>query len=216
MMTMTSMLAVATLLANGPWEMEQATKPGVWLPAKVPGTVLQTLVENKIVPEPYWGLNNKYELGLIPDLRDNRDFYTVTYRTKVTIPADWKDRKVFMRPEGINYRGEIVLNGRIAAMTAGMFQRNVIDVTYLVKFGEPNDLVVRVRPLDVPGGPGHKPWGAPGEWRNGGDGLIGKNVTMLMSAGWDFTFNDGIRDRNTGIWRPIAFFTSGEVRLDHP
>ena len=215
---MTGMIGIlaATLIANGPWEMEQATAPGQWLPAKVPGTVLQTLVDNKIVPEPYWGLNNKYELGLIPDLRDNRDFYTVTYRTKVTIPDDWKDRKVFLRPEGINYRGEIVLNGRIAAVTAGMFQRNVIDVTYLVKFGEPNDLVVRVRPLDVPGGPGHKPWGAPGEWRNGGDGLIGKNVTMLMSAGWDFTFNDGIRDRNTGIWRPISFFTSGEVRLDHP
>ena len=101
--------AEGLLVANGPWEMEQATKPGVWLPARVPGTVLQTLVENKIVPEPYYGLNNKSELGLIPDLRDNRDFYTVTYRTKVAIPADWEGRKVFMRPEGINYRGEIRL-----------------------------------------------------------------------------------------------------------
>ena len=208
--------ADVTLVVNGPWEMEQATKPGVWLPAKVPGTVLQTLVENKIVPEPYYGLNNKYELGLIPDLRDDRDFYTVTYRTKVAIPADWKDRKVFMRPEGINYRGEIRLNGQIATVTAGMFQRTVVDVTRLVKFGEPNELVVRVSPLDVPGGPGHKPWGAPGEWRNGGDGLIGRNVTMLMTAGWDFMFNDGIRDRNTGIWKPIAFFPAGDVRLDHP
>ena len=67
------------LTADGPWEMAQATNPGVWMPVKVPGTVLQTPVENRIVPEPYCGLNNKYELGLIPDLRDNRDFYTVTY-----------------------------------------------------------------------------------------------------------------------------------------
>ena len=204
------------LTADGPWEMEQATAPGKWMPAIVPGTALQTLVRNGLVPEPYWGLNNKYDLKLIPDLRDNRDFYTVTYRTKVEIPAAWKGRKVFMRPEGINYRGEIRLNGQTAAMTAGMFQRNVIDVTYLVRPGLSNELVVKVAPLDISGGPGHKPWGAPGEVKNGGDGLIGKNVTMLMTAGWDFMFNDGIRDRNTGIWRPIAFFAADEVRLDHP
>ena len=204
------------LTADGPWEMEQATAPGKWMPAIVPGTALQTLVRNGLVPEPYEGLNNKCDLKLIPDLRDNRDFYTVTYRTKVEIPAAWKGRKVFMRPEGINYRGEIRLNGQTAAMTAGMFQRNVIDVTYLVRPGLSNELVVKVAPLDISGGPGHKPWGAPGEVKNGGDGLIGKNVTMLMTAGWDFMFNDGIRDRNTGIWRPITFFAADEVRLDHP
>lgn len=209
-------LAATAILANGPWEMEQASKPGVWLPAKVPGTALQTLVANKVVPEPYEGLNNKYKLGLIPDLRDDRDFYTVTYRTKVMIPAAWKGRKVFIRPEGINYRGEIRLNGKTVGMTAGMFQRNVFDVTYLVRVGAENELVVKVSPLDIPGGPSNKPWGAPGEWHNGGDGMIGKNVTMIMTTGWDFMFDDGIRDRNTGIWKPIAFFTSGDVRLDHP
>ena len=47
------------LQADGPWEMEQASNPGVWMPAKVPGTVLATLVENGIVPDPYQGLNNK-------------------------------------------------------------------------------------------------------------------------------------------------------------
>ena len=204
------------LQAAGPWEMEQASNPGVWMPAKVPGTVLATLVENGIVPEPYQGLNNKYDLKLIPDLRENRDFYTVTYRTKVAFPKEWDGRKIFVRPEGINYRSEIRLNGHTAGVTAGMFQRTVVDVTHLAKVGETNDLVVKVSPLDFPGGPGSKPWGAPGEWRNGGDGFIGKNVTMLMSAGWDFMFNDGIRDRNTGIWRPITFFSSGDVRLDHP
>lgn len=208
--------AAGILQAAGPWEMEQASNPGVWMPAKVPGTVLATLVENGMVPEPYQGLNNKYDLKFIPDLRDNRDFYTVTYRTKVAFPKEWDGRKIFIRPEGINYRSVICLNGQTAAVTAGMFQRTVVDVTHLAKAGDANELVVKVSPLDFPGGPGSKPWGAPGEWRNGGDGFIGKNVTMLMTAGWDFMFNDGIRDRNTGIWRPITFFSSGDVRLDHP
>jgi len=113
------------LVVKGPWEMEQATAPGKWMPAVVPGTVLNTLVRNGIVPDPYYGLNNKRELGLIPDVADaGRDFYTATFRCDVDLPADYAGKTVWMRPEGINYRSEIWLNGRLAAVTAGMFARN--------------------------------------------------------------------------------------------
>ena len=204
------------LVADSPWEMEQASAPGKWMPAVVPGTVLSTLVKNGVVPDPYYGLNNKIENGLIPDLKDDREFYTATYRTSFVVPAEWKGRRVWMRPEGINYRSEILVNGELASVTAGMFQRNAVDVTGLVRFGEPNSLVVKVRPVDFAGSPKQKKWGAGGEWKNGGDGEIGRNVTMLMTAGWDFMFPDGIRDRNTGIWRPVTFFVTGDVRLDFP
>jgi len=49
---------------------------------------------------------------------------------------------------------------------------------------------------------------AAGENQNGGDGEIGKNVTMLMSVSWDFTAPDDIRDRNTGIWRDVELYTT--------
>ena len=57
------------------------SKPGYqeksWLPAIVPGTVLNSLVYNKIYPEPYYGVNNKLEKGIIPDLaKAGREFYT--------------------------------------------------------------------------------------------------------------------------------------------
>ena len=204
------------LVADGPWEMATDSAPEKWMPAVVPGTVLSTLVKNGVVPDPYYGLNNKIENGLIPDLKDNREFYTTTYRTSFKVPSEWKGRRVWMRPEGINYRGEVFVNGRLAAVTTGMFQRNAVDVTGLVKFGEENSLVVKVRPVDFPGSPKQKKWGAAGEWSNGGDGEIGRNVTMLMTAGWDFMLPDGIRDRNTGIWRPVTFFATGDVRLDFP
>jgi mannosylglycoprotein endo-beta-mannosidase len=54
------------------------------------------------------------------------------------------------------------------------------------------------------------------EFQNGGNGEIGRNVTQLMTVGWDFTFLDGIRDRNTGIWRDISIYTTGHVTLRHP
>ena len=204
-------------VVKGPWEMAQATAPGKWMPAVVPGTVLNTLVKNGIVPDPYYGLNNKRELGLIPDVADaGRDFYTATFRCDVDLPADYAGKTVWMRPEGINYRSEIWLNGRLAAVTAGMFARNPVNVTKFVKPGARNHVEVKVFPVDHPGRPEQKKWGAKGEWHNGGDGEIGRNVTMLMSAGWDFTFSDGIRDRNTGIWRDLTFFPTGTIRLDAP
>ena len=203
--------------ADGAWEMEQATAPGKWMSAIVPGTVLRTLVANKVVPDPFWNVNNRWEDKTIPDLSDNRDFYTATFRTKVALPVNFTDKTIWMRPEGINYRSEIYLNGRLVASTHGMFARNAVDVTGIAKPGEGNDLLVKVWPVDHPGVPMPKHWGAAnGEWHNGGDGEIGRNVTMLMSAGWDFTFSDGVRDRNTGIWKDITFFATGDVRLDAP
>ena len=82
--------------------------------------------------------------------KDNREFYTATYRTSFVVPAEWKGRRVWMRPEGINYRSEILVNGELASVTAGMFQRNAVDVTGLVRFVEQNSLVVKVRPVDFP------------------------------------------------------------------
>jgi len=188
-----------------------------WLPAHVPGTVLDNMVRNGLLPDPYYGLNNRRKLKTIPDLNDvDPEYYTAWFRTTFDVPVDFKGRKVWLAPEGINYRGDIWINGQAVGKTAGMFRRHVFDVTALVKPGGCNVLAVKVSPVDIPGDPRPKTWGASGEWRNGGDGLIGKNVTMLMSVGWDFTFSDGIRDRNTGIWRPIKLFATGPTRLADP
>lgn len=40
-----------------------------WITAIVPGTVLNSLVYNKVYPEPYYGVNNKIESGKIPDIQ---------------------------------------------------------------------------------------------------------------------------------------------------
>ena len=90
-----------------------------------------------------------------------------------------------------------------------------MDVSEFLKPGV-NDLEVEVRPVDHPGRPFQKPWGAPGEWFNGGDGEIGRDVTILMGAGWDFMFSDGIRDRHAGIWKDIVFIATDKIRVDAP
>ena len=63
------------------------------MPAVVPGTVLNSLVYNKVYPEPYYGLNNKLTSNVIPDLSvAGRDFYTYWFRTDFVVPADYKGK----------------------------------------------------------------------------------------------------------------------------
>ena len=188
-----------------------------WMPAIVPGTVLNSLVYNQKYPEPYYGINNKIESKLIPDIsQTGRDFYTYWFRTDFTVPQSFKGKTVWLQLDGINYRAEVWVNGNLLSTINGMFIQDYIDVTDFVKVGEKNGLAIKVYPVDVPGSTKPKTWGAAGEFHNGGNGNIGLNTTMLMTVGWDFTFMDGIRDRNTGIWKNISLYATGRLALRHP
>ncbi len=202
---------------------EKISSPGFktsdWPPAIVPGTALNSLVANGDFPEPYYGQNNMRSNKLIPDIADTgRDFYYFWYRTTFTAPADFHNRKVWMQFDGINYIAHIWLNGQKLGDIKGMFVQPKFDISEIIKPGKENFLAVSVEPVEFPGTllARNKENAAPNENRNGGDGMIGKNVTMLMSAGWDFTFHDGIRDRNTGIWRDVKVFSTGKVTIENP
>ncbi len=193
-----------------------------WATAIVPGTVLNSLVNNGVYPEPYYGLNNKITSGLIPDLaKVGRDFYTYWFRTEFDPVKKERGERIWMQIDGVNYRAEFWLNGKMVFNMAGMFRQESVDVTDYINSDKNNVLAVKVYPIDEPGVPRDgedtaKEWGATSEFRNGGNGEIGKNVTMLMTVGWDFTFLDGIRDRNTGIWRDIRFFKTRDLALKSP
>lgn len=184
--------------------------------AIVPGTILNSLVANGKYPEPYFGVNNAHEKKLIPDISEvGAKFYTYWMRTEFSVPDSFRGRRVWLQFDGINYRAEIWLNGKRLGFMAGMFERGIFDVTDAARFGGPNVLAVKVQPPDWPGG-FKKKFDKPrvaGENKNGGDGTIGYNTTMLMATGWDFTFPDGIRDRNTGIWRSVKLYATGPVAL---
>lgn len=213
-----------------PWRMQRASEVGTngavlsepgldtakWNTAVVPGTVLNSLVYDGVYPEPYFGLNNAHENNLIPDISVvGRDFYTYWFRTEFLVPQSYEGRQVWLQFDGINYRAEVWLNGHKLGDMAGMFQRGLFNATDALHFSSTNALAVLVRPVDDPGSfrQKAKTIRAAGENRNGGDGEIGRNTTMLMTVGWDFTFTDGIRDRNTGIWRDVKLFATGPVAL---
>ncbi|MGQ8337780.1 glycoside hydrolase family 2 protein [Sunxiuqinia sp. A32] len=213
------MMRVSEIGATGEEISQSKYDTKSWRPAIIPGTALNSLVANGECPEPYFGQNNKRINKQIPDIADvGREFYHFWYRTTFSTPKDFDGKKVWLQFDGINYIADIWLNGHKLGSIKGMFLQKKFDVSQYIKSKGENCLAVSVEPVEYPGTmlSRKKENAAPNENKNGGDGKIGKNVTMLMTAGWDFTFHDGIRDRNTGIWRDVKVFASGDVTLENP
>jgi len=173
--------------------------PAGWMNATVPGTVLTTLVNNGQVPDPWYGMNNEK----IPDIWNaGRDYYTYWFFTRFTIPELDSTRQVWLKFRGINYRAEIWLNGTLLDDTIreGMFIRRKFNVTALLNRQGYNRLAVRVEPPLNPGNP---------NGGQGGDGTIGRDVTMQFTPGWDWI--QPVRDRNTGIWDAVTIEVTGDI-----
>ena len=207
-------------VASGEKVSSAAYQPKGWLPAIIPGTVLNSLVHNKVYPEPYYGDVNRRSRNLIPDLYTaGRETYHYWFRTTFKVPAKLNGEKLWLKLHGINYRAAVWMNGKKLGTMAGMFEAGEFDITGIANRKGSNVLAIDVSPVDFPGDvyrKDKKRTGAVGENNNGGDGEIGKNVSMLMSVGWDFTVPDGVRDRNTGIWRDVELYSTGNVKLQDP
>src|SRR5947209_11620636 len=70
-----------------------------WYKATVPGTVLTTLVDNKVYPEPLYGEN----MRSIPESLNKNNYW---YRSTFVVPADHRGRHTWLHFGGVNYAAE--------------------------------------------------------------------------------------------------------------
>ncbi|KAK4424660.1 Mannosylglycoprotein endo-beta-mannosidase [Sesamum alatum] len=174
-----------------------------WMEAVVPGTVLATLLKNKLVPDPFYGLENESIL----DIADSgREYYTFWFFTTFECKLS-TDQHVDLNFRAINYSAEVYLNGHKKVLPKGMFRRHSIDITDLLNSDGENLLAVLVYPPDHPGK-------IPPEGGQGGDHEIGKDVAAQYVEGWDWMAP--IRDRNTGIWDEVSLSVTGPVKMVDP
>ncbi len=116
----------------------------------VPGTILTTLLHNKLIPDPFFGMNN----NLIPDVYNTgRDYYTYWFYNEFEIPDIKDGQEVWLNFRGINYFADIFLNGkRVNTKThQGMYLREKYLITPYLNKGKSNKLAVWVAPPDPVG-----------------------------------------------------------------
>jgi len=178
-----------------------------WYAATVPGTVLTTLVNNRVYPEPLYGENNRPEI--IPESLVHTSYW---YRTEIVIPKSYKNRRVWLNFDGINYSAEIWVNGVQVGTTRGAFIRGNFDITQHVEPGQKAVVALLVSPQPHPGVP-HEHTIRDGVGPNGGITAI-DGPTFLCTIGWDWI--PAIRDRDTGIWQKVYLSATGPVTIEDP
>jgi hypothetical protein len=176
-----------------------------WMSATVPGTVLTTLVDRGIYPDPDYGLNNL----AIPESLNKQDYW---YRVEFRAPKTTQAQRLTLTFEGINYKADVWLNGHSLGSIKGAFIRGAFDVTDMLKPDRQNVLAVRVSPPPHPGIPNEQSVkGGPGE--NGGIMCL-DGPTFVTTEGWDWI--PAVRDRDTGIWQPVTLTATSTVKIGDP
>ncbi len=176
-----------------------------WYNATVPGTVLTTLVDQGVYPDPDFGLNNL----AIPDTLCRMDWW---YKINFTTPEKDQHKKAWLILNGINYRAEVWLNGVSVGFIEGAFKRGKFDVTNWLNKDKENSLAIHILPPFNPGIP-HEQSPTAGIGPNGGM-LCMDGSTFIASEGWDWM--PGIRDRNIGVWQDVRLKFTDDVILKDP
>ena len=192
-----------TLSLNDGWTFSQADKE-TWYEAEVPGSVQRDLIRHKVLPDPFYGTNEK----LIQWVEDeNWDF-----KKSFTVTADQlahDDAVIFF--EGLDTQADVFLNGSRILRSENMFVGHKVSVKNLLKEGE-NSLYIRfyspVQSLmparltagyDYPAGNDHRD-----------EKLSIYNRKAPYHFGWDW----GIRIVQMGIWKPVSLTFYDNARID--
>jgi exo-1,4-beta-D-glucosaminidase len=144
------------LQATGDAIASEAFVPDGWLKTVVPNTVLAAQAAAGVFPDPYFGMNLRqipgttYPIGGIfarlPMDQNSPYRCGWWYRTEFTAPgAAHEGERQWLHFGGINYRGDVWLNGHKIAdssTVAGAYRTYDFDVTEFLKTGKKNVLAV--------------------------------------------------------------------------
>lgn len=204
-------------LSGGNWKLQRASevsakgeeistpgfKPENWIVATVPGTVLSSYTNIGAIADPNYADNQLQ----ISESFFNSNFW---YRDEFEVPVDFKQERVFLNFDGINWKANVYVNGKQAGRIEGAFMRGKFDVTDLVVPGK-NVVAVEIIKNEHIGAIKEK--NAQSTDFNGG--ILGAdNPTFHATIGWDWI--PTMRGRNIGIWNDVFLTTTGKVTVADP
>lgn len=191
------------------WKFRQARLTN-WYPATVPGVAHTDLLQNKIIEDPFFRLN---ERGL--QWIDKEDW---VYETCFTLAADMmRKENMELVFEGLDTYADVYLNDECILKADNMFRRWSIPVRQYIR-EENNILKVYFHSpvkIDVP------KWDAlPYQYPASNDqsengGLFNKKISIFArKAGYHYGWDWGPRLVTSGIWRPVYIRAWSDLRIN--
>ncbi len=123
-----------------------------WHVVQVPTTVQKALVELGLRSDPHWNTNTIDELEEHGEPKERPVWFRRTrderrdwwFAKTFDAPASWRGKRLALRFDGIDYSGTVFFNGVSLGHHKGMFGGPDLDISGLVRFDGPNELVVRI------------------------------------------------------------------------
>lgn len=187
---------------NENWQFSQ-TGNEEWLDAEVPGSVQRDLIKHGILPDPFYGTNEK----LIQWVEDENWDYRTTFNI-TTEQLQYDDAYIYF--EGLDTHADVFLNGSRILQSKNMFVGHKVPVKNQLIEGE-NDLYIRFfSPIETMM-PARETFGY--EYPAGNDHRDEKLSVYNRKAPYHFGWDWGIRIVQMGIWKPISinFFNNARI-----
>lgn len=187
------------------WQFRQSGQDN-WLPATVPGTVHNDLMDNKIIEDPFWRTNEK-------DVKwvEEKDW---EYRTRFIVSKDVLDASnVDMIFEGLDTYADVYLNENLIWKNDNMFLGKTLNVKEYLTEGENllkiyfhspvNTGMKKLKSLDylIP---------STNELAKEGERTSVFTRKAPFHYGWDW----GPRLVTSGIWRPVRLSAWNNARIE--
>lgn len=80
------------------------------------------------------------------DMQTGKDFYAgnALYKKTINAPAEWKDKQIFLRFEGVGQLTDVYVNNRLIGRHKGSYAAFVFDISYALRYDAPNTILVKV------------------------------------------------------------------------
>ena len=115
-------------LNSGPWQFKNV-KEKKWFTATVPGTVHTDLFNNKLIPDPFFG-NNEKQLQWI----ENEDW---EYKTNFTISKkELENKHIELEFQGLDTYAKVYLNDSLILRADNMFRTWFVDIKKVARKGD--------------------------------------------------------------------------------
>ena len=179
---------------NQGWEYKNTHRDG-WAPALVPGCIHLDLINNGVIPEPFYGTNESD----IQWVMDNDWTYRLFFYPDETLQN--KKNKI-LRFHGIDTYANIFLNNKNISSVNNMFHPWYVDVTDIIKNGK-NELVVQLRSANKEVQPLMKTmdYELPAD-----NDQAGKTSPHTRKAPYHYGWDWGPCFVTSGIWRNVDLF----------
>ena len=195
---------------HGNWEFKQVTD-SVWMPATVPGTIHTDLMNNNIIDDPYYRLN-EHDVQWI----DKEEW---EYKTSFEVDEKYLENETIkLHLDGLDTWATVYLNGKIILNADNMFYQWKVDVKDYLRPGKNKLRIIFHSPINK----GLKlreelgyylPGAENDQSQLGGTGDI-KTVVFSRKAQYHFGWDWGPRLVTGGIWQSVYLTAHNNARIE--